>query len=144
MADHFNFTIEGIDELEKDLTEAIHEYPVTMKEGLRDIAKDFKKSVMAKVKDGKYHKGADSARIRKKFGIKTMEEGVAYLALVYNSARHFHLVERGHNKYDFHGNPTGGWVDGKFYMEKTKNEYEDIVPQRLEKLCDEVLRGHDL
>ena len=45
---NFNFTMEGIDELEKDLTEAIGEYPVTMRAGLKDIAKDFRKSVRAR------------------------------------------------------------------------------------------------
>lgn len=141
MAD-FNFTMEGMEELERDLTEAINEYPVTMREGLKDIAKDFRKSVRAKTPDGNSHKGDARTKLRRKFGIKMMEDGVASLALVYNSARHFHLVENGHNLV--RGGQTVGFVPGKHMMEQTRNEFEGVVPERFEKLCDKVLRGHDL
>lgn len=139
---NFNFTMEGIDELEKDLKEAIGEYPATMREGLKDIAKDFRKSVRARTPDGKNHKGDASKKLRRKFGIRMMDDGVASAALVYNSARHFHLVENGHNLV--RGGRTVGFVPGRHMMEQTRNEYEDIVPERFERLCDEVLRGHGL
>lgn len=138
----FEFTIDGLEELEKDLTEAIGEYPVTMKEGLRGIAKDFRKSVKARTPDGKNHKGDASTKLRKKFGIRMLNDGVASAALVYNSARHFHLVENGHNLV--RGGRTVGFVPGKHMMEQTRNEYENIVPQRFEKLCDETLGRHGL
>lgn len=139
---NFNFTMEGIDELEKDLREAIGEYPVTMRAGLKDIAKDFRKSVRARTPDGNNHKGDASTKLRRKFGIKMLEDGVASVALVYNSARHFHLVENGHNLV--RGGQTVGFVPGKHMMEQTRNEYENIVPERFEELCDEALRRHDL
>lgn len=138
----FNFTIEGMDELERDLTEAIGEYPATMREGLKGIAKDFRKSVRAKTPDGSIHKGDAKTKLRRKFGIKMLEDGAASMALVYNSARHFHLVENGHNLV--RGGQTVGFVPGKHMMEQTRNEYEGIVPERFENLCDEVLRGHNL
>ncbi len=139
---NFNFTMEGMEELERDLTEAIGEYPVTMREGLKGIAKEFRKSVRDKTPDGIGHKGDAKTKLRRKFGIKMREDGAASLALVYNSARHFHLVENGHNLV--RGGQTVGFVPGKHMMERTRNEYEDIVPERFEKLCDKVLRGHDL
>lgn len=139
---NLEFTIEGIDELEKDLKEAMAQYPVTMKEGLKDIAKDFRKSVRAKTPDGKNHKGDASKKLRRKFGIKVKDDGLTTFALVYNSARHFHLVENGHNLVK--DGIVIGWVPGKYMMEQTRNEFQDIVPERFEKLCDEVLRRHDL
>lgn len=141
MAD-LEFTIEGIDELEKDIREALEQYPATMKEGLKDIAKDFRKSVRAKTPDGKNHKGDASKKLRRKFGIKVMDDGLTTLALVYNSARHFHLVENGHNLVK--DGVTIGWVPGKHMMQQTREEFKDEVPERFEKLCDEVLRRHDL
>ncbi len=139
---NFNFLMEGIDDLEKDLRDAIGEYPVTMKEGLKNIAKDFRKSVRARTPDGTSHKGDASTKLRRKFGIKMVDDGVASAALVYNSARHFHLVENGHNLV--RGGQTVGFVPGKHMMERTQNEYENIVPERFEELCDETLRRHDL
>lgn len=139
---NMEFNIEGLDELERDLTEAIREYPATMKEGLKDIAKDFRKSARARTPDGINHKGDAKTKLRRKYGIKVLEDGLTSLALVYNSARHFHLVEDGHNLVI--GGRTVGFVPGKHMMEKTRIEYEDIVPDRFRELCDEVLRGHDL
>ena len=139
---NMEFNREGLDELERDLTEAIKEYPVTMKEGLKGVAKEFRKSVRARTPDGSNHKGDASTKLRRKFGIKVLDDGLTSLALVYNSARHFHLVENGHNLV--RGGRTVGFVPGKHMMEKTRNEYENIVPERFRGLCDETLRRHDL
>ncbi len=141
MAD-FDFQIEGLEELERDLREAIGEYPATMKEGLRDIAKDFRKSARKRTPNGRNHKGDASTKLRRKYGIRMIEEGLGSAALVYNSARHYHLVEDGHNLV--RGGHVVGFVPGKHMMEQTRKEYEDIVPERFEKLCDETLRGHGL
>lgn len=139
---NFDFTMEGMDELERDLRAAISEYPVTMKAGLRDLAKEFRKSVRARTPDGSNHKGNASTKLRRKFGIRMRDDGMASLALVYNSARHFHLVEDGHNLV--RGGRTVGFVPGKHMMERTRNEYENIAPERFRELCDETLRRHDL
>ncbi len=138
---NFNFTFEGLEELERDLTEAIGEYPVTMKQGLRKIANDFKKSCKARTPDGTTSKDA-SKKLRNKFGTRMKDDGMASLALVYNSARHFHLVENGHNLV--RGGKVIGFVPGKHMMEQTRNEYRDVVPERFAELCDETLRRHDL
>lgn len=63
-------------------------------------------------------------------------------ALVWNSARHFHLIENGHNLV--RGGRIVGFVPGKHIMEKTRNEYENIVPQRFEEMIDEILKEGDL
>ena len=138
---NFEFELEGLDELESDLRFAMEEYPKEMRSGLRKIANDFKKSCKARTPDGTEDKDA-SKKLRNKFGVKTKIEGDTTLALVYNSARHFHLVENGHNLV--RGGQVVGWVPGKHMMEQTRNEYQDIVPERFEQLRNEVFRRHDL
>ena len=137
----FEFELEGLEELETDLRFATNEYPKEMRSGVRKIANDFKKSCKARTPDGKTSKDA-SKKLRNKFGVKTKIEGDTTLALVYNSARHFHLVENGHNLV--RGGQVVGWVPGKHMMEQTRNEYQDIVPERFEQLRNEVFRRHDL
>ena len=137
----FEFELEGLEELETDLRFATNEYPKEMRSGVRKIANDFKKSCKGRTPDGKTSKDA-SKKLRRKFGTRTKVEGDTTLALVYNSARHFHLVENGHNLV--RGGQVVGWVPGKHMMEQTRNEYQDVIPERFEKLCDETLRRHDL
>lgn len=137
----FEFELEGLEELETDLRFATNEYPKEMRSGVRKIANDFKKSCKARTPDGKTSKDA-SKKLQNKFGVKTKIEGDTTLALVYNSARHFHLVENGHNLV--RGGQVVGWVPGKHMMEKTRNEYQDIVPERFEKIRDDIFRRHDL
>ena len=139
---NFEFNIEGLDELEKDLREAIADYPITMKEGLKDIAKDFRDSCKKKTPNNKNHKGDAKTKLRRKFGIKMLDDGDATAALVYNSARHFHLAENGHNLV--RGGKQVGWVPGKHMMRDTQVEFEGKLPDRFEKLVDETLRGHNL
>lgn len=138
---NFEFEIDGLDELETDLKFATNEYPKEMRSGVRKIANDFKKSCKARTPDGKGDKDA-SKKLRNKFGVKTKIEGDTTLALVYNSARHFHLVENGHNLV--RGGQVVGWVPGKHMMEQTRNEYQDIIPERFEKIRDDIFRRHDL
>ena len=137
----FEFELEGLEELETDLRFATNEYPKEMRSGARKIANDFKKSCKARTPDGKTSKDA-SKKLRNKFGVKTKIEGDTTLALVYNSARHFHLVENGHNLV--RGGQVVGWVPGKHMMEQTRNEYQDIIPERAEQLRNEIFRRHDL
>lgn len=136
------FEINGLEELESDLRFAMEEYPKEMRSGLRKIANDFKKSCKAKTPNGTDKEKDASKKLVNKFGVRTKDEGITSLALVYNSGRHFHLVEDGHNLV--RGGQVVGWVPGKHMMEQTRNEYKDVIPERFEKLCDETLRRHDL
>ncbi|MBS5651984.1 MAG: HK97 gp10 family phage protein [Eubacterium sp.] len=138
---NFEFELDGLEELESDLRFAMEEYPTEMRKGLRKIANEFKNSCKARTPDGTTSKDA-SKKLRRKFGVRTKIEGDTSIALVFNSARHFHLVENGHNLV--RGGKTVGWVPGKHMMEQTRNEYQDVVPGEFEKLCDETLRRHDL
>ena len=48
------------------------------------------------------------------------------------SDQHVHtVVENGHNLV--RGGQVVGWVPGKHMMEQTRNEYQDVIPERFEK-----------
>lgn len=145
MAVGMNFEISGLEELERDLTAAVRTAPEKAKETLRDISKDFKKSAKKRANSElKRHKRTGSEKnkaIKRKFGSKVIEEGIGATALVWNSARHFHLIENGHNLV--RGGRVG-FVEGKHIMEKTRNEYESVVPERFENMVDDILKEGDL
>ena len=72
-----------------------------------------------------------------------VEENVSQAMEVARAVREsISLVENGHNLV--RGGKTIGWVPGKHMMEQTRNEYQDVIPEKFEKLCDETLRRHDL
>lgn len=148
MADSFEFSCEGLEELERDLKKAIRKYPATMEQGLKDIAKDFKKSVEEKTPDGKNHKGDVATKLRKNYRIRMRNDGVISRATIFNNAPHAHLVEDGHQLVKGgklgKGGKIVGFVPGKHMMEKTKDEYDEIVPERLEKMVDDILKERDL
>lgn len=146
MAAGLDFEIEGLEELERDLTKAIQTAPEKAKETLKEIGKDFKNAAKKRANSElKPHKRTGSEKnkaIKRKWGTKVIEENVGATALVWNSARHFHLIENGHNLV--RGGRIVGFVPGKHIMEKTRNEYENIVPQRFEEMVDEILKEGDL
>ena len=138
----FEFEMKGIEELQADLLEAITECPKEFKKELNGIANDFRKSARKRTPDYKQHKGDPKFKLRRCYGKWAFVSEDATGVLIYNNAPHFHLVERGHNLVK--NGQIIGFVAGKHMMEKTKNEYEDIVPERLEQILDNVLKGSDL
>lgn len=146
MSSEFEFEFEGVEELEKDLTKAIKACPTKAEDTLKDIAKDFKKSAKkranSELKPHERTGGDKNKAIKRKWGHKLVDENMGATALVYNSARHYHLIENGHNLVK--GGQIIGFVPGKHIMEKTRNEYENIVPQRFEQMVDDILKGSDL
>lgn len=146
VADGFQFSVEGLEELERDLKKAIKKAPAQAEETLIELAKEFKKSAKKKANaEMKTHKREESQKkkaIRRKWGHKLVDDKLGATALVWNSARHFHLVENGHQLV--RGGRVIGFVPGKHIMEKTRNDYKDIVPERFEKMVDDILKESDL
>jgi len=147
MAQGFEFEIDGLEELERDLTKAIRKCPEQAKETLKDLSKDFKKSAKKRANSElKSHtrEGNDKKKaIKAKWGSRIVDENAGMAALIWNSARHFHLVENGHNMVNKNGQ-TVGFVPGKHIMEKTRNDYKDTVPDRFQEMVDDILKGCDL
>lgn len=146
MAYEMSFDMNGLEELEKDLTKAIKKCPEQARSTLNDIGSDFKKSAKkranAELKPHERSGDQKNKAIKNKWGSKVMDEKVGMTALVWNSARHFHLIENGHNLV--RGGRIIGFVSGKHIMEKTKNEYNDIVPERFQDMVDDILKECDL
>ena len=146
MAEGIDFSIDGLEELQRDLEKAIKRCPVQAEETLKGIAKDFKASAKRKANSElKAHERVGDQKkkaIKRKWGVKIVDESVGMTALVWNSARHFHLVENGHNLV--RGGRVVGFVPGKHIMEKTRNDYKEVVPERFEEMIDDILKGSDL
>lgn len=141
------FEIDGLEELEQDLKKAVNKAPVRAMETLRELAKDFKKSAErradSELKPHERQGREEKKAIKRKWGYKIMSgDRMEALALIWNSARHFHLVENGHNLVRL--GKIIGFVPGKYIMEKTRREYQEIVPERFEQMIDEVLKESDL
>ena len=146
MAAGMDFEISSLEALERDLTAAVRAAPETAKETLQEISKDFRKSAKkradAELKPHAREGSEKNKAIRRKWGSKVIEDGIGATALVWNSARHFHLVENGHQLV--RGGHACGFVPGKHIMEKTREEYRDIVPERFGKMVDGILKGRGL
>jgi Bacteriophage protein of unknown function (DUF646). len=145
-AGNCDFKIEGLEELERDLIKAVNRCPVQAKDTLKSIAKDFKKSAKnranTELKQHDRNEYQKKKAIKEKWGSTVVDERLGMAALIYNSARHFHLIENGHNIV--RGGRVVGFVVGKHIMEKTRQEYNDIVPERFEKMVDDILKESDL
>ena len=146
MANSFEFSFEGLEEFQHDLEKAIRKAPAQAEETLVELAKEFKKSAKKRAKSETKHtkrEGDDKKwAIERKWGHKLVDDGLGAVVLVWNSAPHFHLVENGHQLV--RGGQVIGFVPGKHIMEKTRNDYKDIVPERFEKMVDDILKESDL
>lgn len=146
MADSFKFSFDGLEEFQHDLEKAIQKAPAQAEQTLLEVAKEFKASAKRKANSELKHverEGDDKKwAIKKRWGHKMVDDRLGATVLVWNSAPHFHLVENGHNLV--RGGQTIGFVPGKHIMEKTRHEYEDIVPERFEKMVDDILKESGL
>lgn len=146
MADSLEFSLEGLEEFERDLKKAIQKAPVQAEKTLIKLAKEFKKSAKERAEAETKHIKRDEDdkkwAIERRWGHKLVDEQMGATALVWNSAPHFHLVENGHQIV--RGGRVVGFTPGKHIMEKTRNDYEDIVPERFRKMIDEVLKESGL
>lgn len=141
MSEGFRFEVTGLEEIERDLAQAVRKCPVQAENTLLKVAKKFKKSAKqraeAELQPHEREDGQEKA-ISAKWGHKKVGDNLGCAVLVYNSARHFHLIENGHNLVK--NGQTIGFVPGKHIMEKTRNEYREIVPKELEKMVDNILK----
>ena len=146
MAESFEFSFDGLEEFQRDLEKAIRKAPVQAEETLIELGKEFKKTAQKRAKSETKHikrEGNDKKwAIEKRWGHKLVDDGLGATVLVWNSAPHFHLIENGHQLVK--GGHVIGFVPGKHIMEKARNDYKDIVPERFEKMVDDILKGRDL
>ena len=128
---------EGVDKLMEDMKKLVSDYPKEASDALFDVAENFNEDVNAKM-PGNY-----SDKI-KKWKVKGAKSGISSFVTSTNRAPHFHLVENGHAKFDFHGHYTGGFVPGRHYAERTRQEYQSKYPEMMSEKISEMLKDHNL
>lgn len=127
----------GADELIADMKKLVADYPKEASDALFEVAESFNEDVNAKM-PSKY-----GERIRK-WKIAGAKEGASSFVTSTNRAPHFHLVENGHAKYDFHGRYTGGFVPGRHYAEQTRQEYQEKYPELMTEKISNMVAEHNL
>jgi len=128
--------------LDKDIEDVISKYPDETASFMRKSANKWKKDANTNGY-GKYTGGKKP--IPKSWKTEK-EENILHQATsiqVKNTARHFHLVENGHVKW-IRGRNTGGFVPGKHYAEKTREEWREKFPDLVDDFVDNMLKGHGL
>lgn len=158
------FDIKGADEIYEKCQMLLDKYPTLTQIELEKITNDFGKDVAAKFPHG----GTSTKRAVKKSWKKTRIEAFGFNVLtqqieMQNTAPHFHLVENGHELWVVPGqfitqkskrsgkassgkktHPHAvhkGFVPGKHYCEKTRNEWNNgEFADRVEKHINKVLK----
>lgn len=136
----FELDLSGLKELEEDISKVIKMYPDKADARLEKIGRNFKKSVKKITPDSgiahkyKLKKGYQSSKA-KGFGEETRVE-------ITTKSPHFHLVENGHELVK--RNKKIGWVEGVHMMEKTRKEYEQVIPTEAGEMIDELLKDNKL
>ena len=128
---------DGADELMADIQKLVSDYPKEASNALFEVAENFNEDVNAKMP------GSYGNKIRK-WKIAGAKEGISSFVTSANRAPHFHLVENGHAKYDFHGHYTGGFVPGRHYAERTRQEYQEKYPELISGKIEKMLKKHNL
>lgn len=170
MSSTCEFEIKGADELKEKIQQLLKEYPNETSAELEKVTNDFKKDVNAKFPKG----GASGSKPVKKNWKKYKMTGLSGYTVgieMQNTAPVFHLVENGHELYmskemyaaykagnlghiskGSAGNKGrkraavhAGFVPGKHYCEKTRNEWNNgEFESRVERHVKKLLKKVDL
>lgn len=171
MSSYFEFNLEGLSELQADVEKCVKMYPEKMSAQIYSLSGRFTKDVNSKFPE-RYANGKRPLHKNwKREREKAMFTGYTVGVEVRNTAPHFHLVENGHvgkipvsgyaahiksakigkakNLYKSANKGTYqirsiGFVPGKHYCEKTRNEWEDKFPTLIEEYTDKLLKEHNL
>ena len=140
-------TFNGLDELTESLADLSRKYPDRAGELLQKNARELRKEVTKKVRDDTRSRGSSKYSLAKVGSYKispVLGFGENQYVEVSAKAPHFHLVEHGHNEYDFHGNPTGGFVQGKHMMREAVKIHEQKFPETVSGMVDTLLKEEGL
>lgn len=129
--------IDGADALAEDMKKLVAECPKVTSDALHKVADNFNNDVNEKFPS------SYEERFRE-WKVKGAKEGTSSFVTSTNKAPHFHLVENGHAKYDFHGHYTGGFVPGKHYAEQIRQIYQEKYPKMMMDEISYLLTKHYL
>ena len=149
MAEHyenaFGVSFHGLEELTADLERLIKRYPDKAGDLLKENAKDFRKDYIKKIKSAVKHKSGSGKSLVKPKNIKITMGGIGtrQYADIGSISPHFHLFERGHN-LEIPWIGYTGFVEGRFVMKESIDEYEKKLPEIAQTMCDELLKEGNL
>lgn len=130
-----DYTIQNLDELRADFIAAANDYPYESEKKLKSLGNKFRRAVIERTPDsGKPNK----SKLRKKYKTEIKGYG-SYMQLnFWSNAPHFHLIERGHKNVAKDGREYG-FTPGAHMVEKTVQEFEEVVPREVEKFLNRVV-----
>lgn len=131
-----DFMIQGLNELQEDISEVMAHYPDELNAKMKQVGKEFTKDCNTRMPSD-YQSGKRPIPKSWKIEIDQVRH-VVNQTYIKNIAPHFHLVENGHRKF-INGVDTGGFVAGKHYVEKTVAQYEEEFPEKMEEFLNEML-----
>lgn len=135
----------GAEELAASLKKAQRAAPDILMRAIRLAGTHFKKDVVSRTKKAvKERTGNLCKGYRRQVKLSGREFG-EYRAEVFGGAgraKHYHLVENGHRKFNRAGTRPIGWTKGIKTMEKTANDWEndDKMLKYSQKAVREALR----
>lgn len=121
-------SVEGLEELSEQMRDAIRVYPDLAEEKLREVANDFRRSVIEREKKVIWD---DTAVVSKKkittkrgFSLSRTKGYRENMEIDFRAeAPHFHLVENGHEQVTKKGRKVG-WVRGNHVVKLERKTYE--------------------
>ena len=141
MAGEHTLTIDFHD-LDKDLQAVIDQYPDETASFMRKQANQWKKDCNAKG----YSKYTGGKKPIPKAWKTVKEENILHQLTevqIQNQSKLFHLLENGHVKWLF-GVNTGGYVAGKHWAERTREEWKDRFGSHVSDYVNQMLGRHNL
>ena len=151
-----DFDFKNLDDFKANIAEVGKQYASTCEEHLNKIGKKIKKEIIKNTPDSGSKFQADANKTKKEnrsmrrvFNKNKLKKGWKYeikgyhgddLKLeIWTSNKKFHLIDRGHRVIS-HGTDTGVFAQGKHFFQKSMQEAEnDIIPDELEKLMDDII-----
>lgn len=131
----------GLEGLLSDMQSVVSKAPDDLNDAVLKTAKEWTKDCNAEMPSS-YKSGAKGLKrwkTTKNYG----PTGIIASVEVTNKAPHFHLVENGHRKF-INGVDTGGFVEGKHYAEKAREEYESKYPEMMQSAINKALADRSL
>lgn len=143
--------LKGMEELQEAMKKAIEKYPGTAEEHLENAGKSFKKRVL-KITDSAVDRHTGNLKKGYKLGpVKAF--GTRMYIEFSGTAKHFHLIENGHNqmlpkrrkgKETKNGGAVVGFVPGRLIVKQARAEYQEKMPQLMEEMVDDIRKGSGL
>ena len=135
------FELDGLEELDADMQKASSLYPDETKKAMKGLATRFCKDAAAK--EPSYDKVLATKQWKRE--VEASANGGTIEVNITNNHPLHHLLENGHEKW-FMGHHIGGWVAGKNYTEKTRQEWNGSgkVAEELDKVINRVFKKVNL